>query len=464
MKIKNVKKIAMLLSVAMLTTMASSCGSKEEAGGSDDVTITVGYWPKKEDTEKYALYEGYLETMKNKYPEITVIPDEFQYTPDTFLPAAASGQIPNLYRVPFTEVAKIVDAGYAADLTEKFVEYGYADGIKDSVLELVTVDGKYYGVPYNSYIIGMIYNVELFKQAGLVDEGGVPIYPTNFEELTKAAVTIKEKTGKSGFALPTIDKQGGWLFMSLAWSFGVDFMEQIDGKWTATFDSPEMINALQYISDLKWKHNVLPENILISRNDLYQLFATDQVACMYAAGDFANGMISSYGLSKDNISNSPVPAGDGGACSQIGGDIWMISPDTTEEQIDAIFKWLGVKGDGLTLDEETLMHKTEEYKVDSENGCAITNEEFTIFENADRIKQLNEVRKPFLNVDEKLWNTSYSESLTLKAEEPVEAQQLYAILSPLLQEILTNKDVDIPALVKNANDTFQKDFLDKNNN
>lgn len=464
MRIKAMKGLAVLLSAAMLTTMVSSCGKKATVSDDGNVTITVGYWPKKEDTEKVALYEGYVEIMKNKYPEITIIPDEFQYTPDTFLPAAASGQIPNLYRVPFTEVSKIVDAGYAADLTEQFIANGYEAGIKDSVKELVTVDGKYYGIPYNAYIMGMIYNVDMFKQAGLVDADGRPIYPTNFEELAKTAATIKEKTGKSGFALPTVDKQGGWMLMSLAWSFGVDFMENIDGKWTATFDSPEMVNVLQYISDLKWKYNVLPENILISRNDLYQLFSSNQVACMYAAGDWANAMISAYGLNKDNISNSPVPAGNGGACAQIGGDIWMISPETTPEQIDAIFKWLGVKGDGLSLDEETVAHKAMEYELNNKNGYAIANEVFTIFENAERVNQLDEVRKPFLNVDEKIWNTSYSDELTLKAEEPVEAQQLYAILSPLLQEILLNKDADIPTLVKNANDNFQKDFLNKNNN
>lgn len=197
-----------------------------------------------------------------------------------------------------------------------------------------------YGIPYSAYIVGMLYNVELFKQAGLVDENGRPIYPTNFEELKNTAITIKEKTGKAGFSFPTVDNQGGWMLMSMAWSFGVDFMEQIDGKWTATFDSTEMVNLMQYISDLKWKYDVLPENVLLSRNDEYQLFATNQTASMYAAGDWANGMISAYGMSKDNISNAPVPAGDGGACSLIGGDIWMISPDTTPEQIDAIFKWL----------------------------------------------------------------------------------------------------------------------------
>lgn len=463
MKKSIVKKIAMILSAAMLTTMAASCG-KKSAENSEEVTVKIGFWPKKEDTDNYALYEKYLAAMNEKYPNITIIPDEYEYTVDTFLPAAASGQVPNLFRVPFTEVSKIVNAGFAADITEEFKNEGYDKALKPSVLKLVTVDDKYYGIPYNAYITGMIYNVELFKQAGLVDSDGRPIYPTNFDELLQTAVTIKEKTGKSGYAFPTIDKQGGWMFMSMAWSFGVNFMEQdSEGKWIAKFDSPQMINALKYISDMKWKYNVLPENVLLSRNDLYQLFSTNQVACMYAAGDWVNGMVSAYGLDRNNVSNSPVPAGENGQCAQIGGDVWMVSSDTTPEQIDAIFKWLEIRGDGLTLDDDALARKSEMYKINNERGFAINTEEFSIFEKAEREDQIKKVREPYINVDKKLWNTSYSENLTLKTEEPVEAQQLYAALSPVIQEVLMNKDADIAALVKNANTNFQKDFLDKNN-
>ncbi len=461
MKKSIVKKIAMILSAAMLTTMVASC-QKNSNENSDEVTVKIGFWPKKEDTSNYALNEKYLAAMKEKYPNITIIPDEYEYTVDTFLPAAASGQVPNLFRVPFTEVSKIVDAGFAADLTDQFEKIGYDKALKPSVRKLVAVDGKYYGIPYSAYIVGMIYNVNLFKQAGLTDADGKPIYPTNFDELLQTAITIKEKTGKSGYAFPTIDKQGGWLFMSMAWSFGVEFMKEgADGKWKATFDSPEMINALQYLSDMKWKYNVLPENILLSRNDLYQLFATDQVACMYAAGDWANGMISAYGLDRNNISNSPVPAGKNGQCSQIGGDIWMVSSDTTPEQIDAIFKWLEIRGDGLTLDDDALSRKSDMYKVNSEKGFAIADEEFSVFEKAEREDQIKQVKAPYINVDKTLWNTSYSENLKLKTEEPVEAQQLYAALSPIIQNVLMNEDADIPSLVKTANDNFQKDFLDK---
>ena len=461
MKFKKV--VSLVLATVMIVGICSACDTqkKEENG---KVSIKIGYWPNKDDyPDGYALYEKYLKTMKERYPDITIVPDSFEYTPENFLTTAAAGQIPNLFRVPFTEVPKIVNAGYAADLTSKMKELGYDKALKDSISNLIMVDGKYYGVPFSAYIIGMLYNVDLFKEAGLVDADDRPIYPKNFDELRDTAVTIKEKTGKAGFVIPTVDAHGGWMLMSMAWSFGVDFMEQIDGKWKATFDSPEMVNLLQYISDLKWKYDVLPENVLIGRNDEFQLFGTDQVAMMYAAGDWPNAMISSYNLSKDSISNSPVPAGPGGACSLVGGDIWMISPDSTPEQIDAIFKWLDVKGEALTLDEEAIAKIKEGYKNSYDKNLSVTNEEFTIFKEAERDNQIKDAKAEYLNVNDKIWNTAYSDDIELKTEEPSCAQELYGVLSPMLQEVLTNRDTDISALVKRANDNFQRDFLDKNN-
>lgn len=461
MKTKTVKLIALVLAVSMCACMISACGTSNKNGDDSKVSVKIGYWPQKDvSPENYKLYEGYLAAMNEKYPEIEIIPDNFDYAPDTFLPAAASGQIPNLFRVPFTEVSKIVKAGYAADISEKFKEFGFDKALKDSVLDLVTVDGKYYGVPYNAYIVGLIYNIKLFEEAGLVDADGRPIYPTNFEELRKTAVTIKEKTGKAGFTFPT---DSGWLLMSMAWSFGVDFMEQIDGKWTATFDSPEMINFLQYVSDLKWKDNVLPENILLAVKDVQQLVATDQAAFAYAPSDWSSNLISAYGMSKDNISNSPVVAGPAGACTQIGGDIWMISPDTTSEQMDAIFKWLELRGHGLKMDDATVERLKEQYKLKNERNEAVVNNDFSIFKEAERVEQEKAAKAEYLNVDETRWNTVYSDKLILKPEEPVDAQQLYQVVGDILQEILINQNADIPALVKQANSNFQRDFLDKNN-
>lgn len=97
---KRRKLFAMLLSAALLVPTLTGCGnsaggSMEAAGGSssvtesdsvskeaetseeaEEITISVAEWPTSADPDKLALYEGYVETMKELYPNITVVPVE----------------------------------------------------------------------------------------------------------------------------------------------------------------------------------------------------------------------------------------------------------------------------------------------------------------------------------------------------------------------------------------------------
>ena len=189
--------------------------------------------------------------MNDLYPNIEIITDEYTYSVDTFLPKAASGQLPNLYRTWFTEANKIINAGYAEDITNVLENNNVSSNVNPDLLALCEKDGHYYGLPTSAYSMSMMYNVDLFKEAGLVDENGVPVFPKTWEEVAQTAVTIKEKTGKYGFFYPTKNNQGGWMFMNIAWGFGADFEKQVDGKWTAAFDSQEAADALQFIKDLK---------------------------------------------------------------------------------------------------------------------------------------------------------------------------------------------------------------------
>lgn len=53
-----------------------------------------------------------------------------------------------------------------------------------------------FGVPFDLHANLLHVNVDLFKQAGLVDADGVPILPTSTEEWFEQAQIMKEKTGK----------------------------------------------------------------------------------------------------------------------------------------------------------------------------------------------------------------------------------------------------------------------------
>ena len=95
-----------------------------------------------------------------------------------------------------------------------------------------------------------------------MEADGTSKQPKDWMELVEFAKIIKHKTGKAGFIIPTTNNCGGWFFTNIAWSFGTDFMEQReDDTWEATFNTPETIEALQFIKDLKWKYDVFSNNI-----------------------------------------------------------------------------------------------------------------------------------------------------------------------------------------------------------
>ena len=138
---KNLKKaIAAGMVCTLIISAAAGCGVKKSGGGDgEQVVLKVGNWPSAElQKEAYELWEGYLAEMSAKYPNIKVEKDPFNYDYDTFLPSAASGQVPNVFQVPFTEPKKLVNTGYVADLSEQFEKYGYKDAFNDSVLDIIS--------------------------------------------------------------------------------------------------------------------------------------------------------------------------------------------------------------------------------------------------------------------------------------------------------------------------------------
>ena len=131
--------------------------------------------------------------------------------------------------------------GYVADLTEEFDKRGYTQYLTEEGKKNISLDGKIYYMPdWNTYL-ALLVNLDIYKAAGFVSEDGTLYQPTDWEDLARVAKEIKDKTGTPGFLIPSIDNQGGWRTTAMAWSYGVDFMEQgTDGKWKATFNTPDM--------------------------------------------------------------------------------------------------------------------------------------------------------------------------------------------------------------------------------
>lgn len=456
---KTTKKIvSLILAIAAMGTSAMLTG----CGDSGKVSVTIGDWPADTDSTS-AVYKEYMAKMNELYPDIELVPDTSTGNATSYVTRAISGQLPNLYVLSYTEANNVIKNNFCADITEACEDYNFAQSLNPLVLEKVTKDGKIYGIPQTAYALGLICNKEMFEEAGLVNADGTLKYPQTYAELAETAKIIKEKTGQAGVVFPTMNNQGGWIFSNVAWSYGVDFMEQgEDGKWKATFDTQECVDALQYIKDLKWVHNVLPENAFVDIDEERKLFASNQAA-MYIIHPTERMLVKNYSMNKDNICFARVPAGPAGRYTLMGGNFYAVSPESTPEQIDALFKFLEIKGHSPKVTDEIKEANSISLKKDfDENVPVMRKPAFPIWINNERAQLNDELRAQYANVPEENF-ADYSSfiDVMVREEEPVCAQELYSILDAGIQQVLTEKDADCASVVKEMASDFQKNHLDK---
>lgn len=465
MKKETILKTAVLCMAAVMAAGAVS-GCSNSDGDKDNqgrTIVSVGDWPSKEGTE-LDTFNARKAAFEENNKDVVIEPDTWAFELKTFYAKAAGGQLPTVYLTHYTEMPQIMESGYSADITDALSSRGYDGKFNQQILDVVSKDGRIYAFPYEAYVLGLACNTELMEAAGLMEEDGTPKQPKDWYELADFAVKIKEATGKPGFVFPSSGNNGGWIFMPVAWSFGVDFMEQDEtGAWKATFNTPEAAEALQYIKDLKWKYDVLPSNTLIDGTEYYKTFATGNAGILIAAGDIPR-RLTQYGMTPDQLGMMAMPEGPRRHVTLLGGNVYCISNEATEDQIDASLRWIETKNS---------YNATDEYKTNTDKDINTKLEEGQLIgikslspwsEYAEALTYLNNLIGEKANSNPnhvKLYNDFVENCpAEIQAEEPVCAQELYGILDSCIQEVLTNENADCAAILEKANSDFQHNYLD----
>lgn len=480
---KMSKLVSILLCLILVVSMFAACGgkdtSKDPSGDSgesapnptkkvedtdptqapaeepEEFDLTLGIWPEDNLTAEIELHQGYVAKFNETHPNVNVIPAYYKYAVDTFVPLAESGKLPVVFETWYTDTQKLINGGYVADITDILAERGWLDAINPTIRDLMSKDGRVYGIPRDGYALGLMLNVELFKEAGLVDAEGYPIYPKTWEELAQTAKTIKDKTGAAGLCLLAMDEAGGWHFTNIAWGFGATFTQlTADGLYEATVDTPEAIKAMEYIRSLKWDYDVLTADPTVENwGTGFTQLGTGGAAMYMAANDAVAMPTYSNGLDKDSLAIAPMPAGPNGQYSLSGGTPYMFSKDATPEQINAALDYIVIMGKGPEI--------SDGFKADAEyrvaNGIPVI-PRFPCWTNEEVMAAENAVIAEYSNVDMALYNDYYNilkVEGNLRTEEPGETQKLYRELATVLQAVITDPNADIPALLKTADENYQ---------
>lgn len=429
------------------------------AAPAEKFQIKLGIWPEDTLTDDVKLHEGYVKTFNEKHPNVEVIPAYYKYATDTFVSLAESGNLPTIFDTWFTEPQKLINGGFVADITDELKARGWDTAMNPSIRDMLSKDGRIYGLPRDGYALGLMLNVELFEEAGLVDANGYPQYPKTWAELAETAKTIKDKTGQAGFCLLAKDGAGGWHFSNIAWGFGATFTLEKDGKYVANVNSPEAIAAMDYVKSLKWDYDVLtadPTNEDWGTG--FGALGTGTAAMYMAANDAVNQPTQVNGLPVDKLSIVPIPAGPKGQYSLSGGTPYMFSKDATPEQINAALDYLEIMGKAPVATDVAIagMKADDQNKV---NNNVPVIPRFPCWVDQKVLDAEKAVTEEYSNVDMKLYNDYFNIIKTngnLRAEESGSAQDLYAELTKVLQAVITDKNADIPALMKTANDNYQE--------
>ena len=464
---KTKRLLALGLSLVMSCTLLAGCGGEKDAADKNEqgqTVIRVGGWPDKEGKELDTI-NARKDRFEQANPDVKVEPDLWKFDRKTFYAKAAGGQLPTVYNAGVTEIMEIMESEYASDLTEVLKERGYIDNFNPKILDVVTKNGKIYAFPYACTVMGLMFNAELFEAAGLLAEDGTPQQPETWEDVVEFGKKIKEATGKAGFIMPTAGNSGGWLFTCMAWSFGVDFMEiDENGKWHATFNSPEAAEALQFFKDMKWKHDILPSNTLIDATEWQKIFGTGGAGITFGAGDYPARTLNKYGLTPDKIGMLAMAKGPKRYVTLLAGDIYCISPEATEDQIDAGIRWLESKF-SYNMTDEIKTSTLESTKLAQENNQIIGIKGLSVWaDDTETTQYQRQLADEMCNTNPnyvKLYNDFVMDCpAEVQAEEPVCCQELYAILDRCLQEVLTDENADPAAVLEKANSDFQVNYLD----
>ena len=174
---------------------------------------------------------------------------------------------------------------------------------ESSVLGTVQFGGAVWGLPRAFSTKALFYNKALFAEAGL----DMPNGPQTFDDVMMAAKAISEKTDAKGIGIAAADFDNT-MHQFLNWMYS-NGGEVIDADGNVAFNSPEVVETLQFFADLVPYAQEGPA--AYDRAKIEPLFSEGQVA-MYVNGGWGRGRTGDvdYGLAY-------IPAGPSGAHSTL---------------------------------------------------------------------------------------------------------------------------------------------------
>ncbi|QPQ37502.1 ABC transporter substrate-binding protein [Lysinibacillus sp. JNUCC-52] len=246
------KKKMLVVLMVLLATILTACGGSSDASDNADGKVKIRLLTRMAGTSTQAqIYKDIIKEFEAKHSDVVVV-DESQGDESAFnnklKTDLASGTLPNIFRVQgVANLNEYIESGLLMDMApilKDDPEWG--QNFTEGALKYYQVPGHEgtYGIPMESGLIGVYYNEELLKKAGINE------FPETWSELTAAVKKLKgidvtpiALGAKATYMAGHLHNQifYKWMGTEAAKKLGTREL-----KWT---DS-EVVKTLEYVEDL----------------------------------------------------------------------------------------------------------------------------------------------------------------------------------------------------------------------
>ncbi|MDT3723367.1 extracellular solute-binding protein [Streptomyces sp. DSM 41972] len=360
--------IAATALVASLALAATACGGDSDSGDKAGGPVTITWWDTSNATNEAPTYKALVKEFEaaNKDIKVNFVNVPFDQAQNKFDTAAGSKGAPDVLRSEVGWTPAFAKKGFFLPLdgTEALAEQ---DTFKPNLVEQAKYEGKTYGVPFVTDTLAFVYNKELFAKAGVE-------VPKTWDDLKKAAATIKDKTGVDGFWGST----AGYYAQPFLYGEGTDMVDAEAKKITIKSAAAEKAYGT-WLSLFEGKGLHKADVTADAYAHIQDAFINGKVAStIQGPWEITNFYKGSAFTDKNNLGIATVPAGSAGtAGSPTGGHNLSVYAGSSKEKQEAALKFVRFMTSAnaqetIALKNSTLPTRDDAYteKVKADPGIA----------------------------------------------------------------------------------------------
>ena len=245
------KKRFLIVMMVLIVSILAACSSSETKGEKND-KIEIRMLTRMAGTStQVQIYKDIIADFEKKHPDAVVV-DESQGDESAFnnklKTDLASGTLPNIFRVQgVANLNEYIESGLLMDMNPILADdQEWGSNFTEGALKYYQVPGHEgtYGIPMESGLIGVYYNEEILKAAGIES------FPEKYSELVDAIEKLKANDVTPIALGAKATYMAGHLHNQIFYKWlGTDAAKKL-GTREMSWNDPDVIKTLEYVKEL----------------------------------------------------------------------------------------------------------------------------------------------------------------------------------------------------------------------